>query len=173
MANSAIISEFKELIVDEMLHNQDLYYAIDPIDCENGGDLLNTHIFKYNFNPDVVTDEITFITVVVDTRKKETRYGKNISTFIIPVLGIWIYSHYNHMKMDPRITKDNRNDYISILLDTMINGADKFGTIGRLDLTANQEGIFNRHFLYRHMTFEALDLNNSVCDVVDSGKLVI
>lgn len=163
MANSTIISDFKEKIVDLMCHDDALFYAIDPVDCENGGDLLNTHIFKYNKNPEVIVNEITFITVTVSTRKRETRYGGNNEAFIVPVLEIWIYSHDRHMKMDPRITKDNRNDYISMLLDEMINGNNNFGGIGKLVLVSNQEGIFNRNFQYRHMAFEALDLNDSMC----------
>ena len=163
MANSTSISEFKERIVDAIAHDPTLFYAIDAKDCENGGDLINTYIFKYNKNPETITKTITFITVMVHTKPVSTR--SRDYTFIIPTLEIWIYSHDGHMKMDPKITKDNRNDYISMLLDDKFNGSDKYGGIGKLSLTYNQEGTFNKDFLYRRMLFETMDVNDSFCEM--------
>lgn len=161
MANSTSISIFKERIVDAIAHDDTLFYAIDAQECENGGDLINTHIFKYNKNPDTVKDVMTFLTVMVHTRTRD-RNG----TFVTPSLEIWIYSHYNHMKMDPHVTKDNRNDYIGMLLDDMFNGSTEYGGVGTLMLVSNTEGTFSHEFLYRRLLFETVDLNNSLCGVM-------
>lgn len=159
MANSASISEFKERVVNEITNDDALVYAIDAKDCENGGDLIGTHIFKYNKNPETILDNITFITVMVHTKVLERN-----EAFVIPQLEIWIYSHYSHMDMDPRITKDNRNDYISMLIDKKFNGSTEYGGIGKLVLTYNREDAYNKKFLYRRMIFETTDLNSSVCE---------
>lgn len=163
MANSTSISEFKERVVDAITHDDTLFYAFDAKDCENGGDLINTHIFKYNKNPETITESITFMTIMVHT--KPISREKREYTFIIPTLEIWIYSHNDHMKMDPEITKDNRNDYISMLLDSKFNGSDKYGGIGKLLLTLNQEGTYNQKFLYRRLLFETMDVNYSFCEM--------
>lgn len=158
MANSLSISQMKDKIVDAIAKDEALFYAFDAKDCENGGDLINTHIFKYNKNPDTITETITFMTVMVHTKSRD-RNG----TFVTPTLELWIYSHFDHMDMDWHITKDNRNDYISMLLDDKFNGTTEYGGIGALKLTLNQEGSFSNKFLYRRMLFETVDISNSTC----------
>ena len=159
MANGTSISEFKEKVVKEICSDDTLFYAFDAKDCENGGDLPNTHIFKFNKNPNTITEAITFMTVMVHTKVRD-RDG----LFVTPTLEFWIYSHNDHMKMDYKITKDNRNDYISMLLDDMFNGTTEFGGIGKLRLMSNTEGTFNEKFLYRRMIFETVDISDSFCD---------
>ena len=158
MANSTSISEFKERVVNAIMHDDTLFYAFDAKDCENGGDLLNTHIFKYNKNPNTITKTITFMTIMVHTKASD-RQG----IYVTPTLEIWIYSHNDHMKMNSKITKDNRNDYISMLLDEKFNGSTEYGGIGKLQLTSNSEGTYNEKFLYRRLLFETRDLSDSMC----------
>lgn len=162
MANSMIISKIKKKVVDAIAKDSSLFYAIDAKKCENGGDLINTHIFKFNKNPDVITDSITFLTVLVHTKK----HPKN-KKYVIPTLEIWIYSHVDHMIVEPRITEDNRNDYISMLIDDKFNGSTEYGGIGKLELTSNIEGVYNHNFLYRRMIFDTIDINDSVCERYD------
>lgn len=159
MANSTSISEFKEKAVQAIANDTTLFYAFDAKDCENGGDLINTHIFKYNKNPNTITENITFMTVMVHTKSRD-RNG----TFVTPTLELWIYSHYDHMEMSPEITKDNRNDYISMLLDDMFNGSTQYGGIGKLQLVSNTEGTYNEKFLYRRLLFATVDISDSMCD---------
>lgn len=158
MANSTSISEFKEKVVNAIMRDDTLFYAFDAKDCENGGDLLNTHIFKYNRNPYTITETITFLTVMVHTKVRDSK-----GLYVTPTLEFWIYSHNDHMKMDAKITKDNRNDYISMLLDEKFNGSTEYGGIGTLQLSSNTEGIYNEKFLYRRLIFETKDLNDSMC----------
>ncbi len=159
MANSTSISEFKEKIVDAIAKDDTLFYAFDAKECENGGDLINTHIFKYNKIPETITETNTYMTIMVHTKSRD-RNG----TFVTPTLEIWIYSHFNHMKMDYKITKDNRNDYISMLIDDKFNGSTEYGGIGKLRLVNNTEGTYNDKFLYRRLIFETVDINDSFCD---------
>lgn len=159
MANSTSISEFKEQVVKAIAKDDDLFYAFDAKDCENGGDLIGTHIFKYNKNPETITETITFMTVMVHTKSRD----KN-GTYITPTLELWIYSHNDHMEMDYKITKDNRNDYISMLLDKKFNGSTEYGGIGKLQLISNNEGTFSQKFLYRRLIFETVDINDSMCE---------
>lgn len=159
MANSTSISKFKENVVQAIAQDTTLFYAFDAKDCENGGDLIDTHIFKYNKNPETITETLTFMTVMVHTKARD-RNG----TFVTPTLELWIYSHYKHMKMDSKITKDNRNDYISMLLDDMFNGSTEYGGIGKLQLVSNTEGTYNDKFLYRRLLFETVDLSDALCE---------
>lgn len=159
MANSTSISEFKERVMDAITHDDTIFYAFDANECENGGDLIGTHILTYNKVPDTVTEVATYMTIMVHTKSRDIN-----RTFVTPTLEFHIYSHYKHMKMDRKITKDNRCDYISMLIDNMFNGSTKYGGVGQLKLTLNTEGAYNKDFLYRHMIFETMDINNSVCN---------
>lgn len=159
MANSTSISEFKKRVMDAITHDDTLFYAFDAKECENGGDLENTHIFTYNKVPDTVEEVTTYMTIMVHTKSRD-RNG----SFVTPTLEFYIYSHYKHMKMDRKITKDNRCDYISMLLDDMFNGSTEYGGIGKLTLTLNNEGAFSKEFLCRHLVFETIDINNSMCE---------
>jgi len=48
MANSTSISEFKERVMDAITHDDTIFYAFDAQECENSGDLVDTHIY-YSF----------------------------------------------------------------------------------------------------------------------------
>ena len=158
MANSTSISELKKRVIDAITHDDDIFYAFDAKECENGGDLIGTHILTYNKVPDTITKVSTYMTIMVHTKARDRN-----KTFVTPILEFYIYSHYEHMKMNRNITKDNRCDYISMLIDYKFNGSTKYGGIGQLKLTSNTEGAYNKEFLYRHMIFETVDLNNSMC----------
>lgn len=160
MANSTSISEFKERVMDAITHDDTIFYAFDAKDCENGGDLIDKdYILTYNKIPETVTTVSTYMTIMVHTKSRD-RNG----SFVTPTLEFYIYSHYKHMKMDRKITKDNRCDYISMLLDDMFNGSTEYGGIGKLKLTLNAEGTYNKDFLFRHLIFETIDLNSSMCE---------
>lgn len=158
LANSTIISDLKQYVTDAISHDDTLFYAFDAKECENGSDLPGTHIFKYNKFPEPVKDTGTYLTVMAHIKARDKD-----ELFITPTLEIWIYSHREHMEMDKNITKDNRNDYLSMLLDKMFNGSSAHGGIGKLNLILNEEGTYNAEFPYRHMIFETIDINDSFC----------
>ena len=62
----------------------------------------------------------------------------------------------------PKVT-ENRNDYLSRLIDERLNGRDDFG-IGKLKLISNIEGSSQKDYLYRALVFQGLDLNDSLCE---------
>lgn len=158
MANSTSISDLKKRVMDAITHDDTIFYSFDAKECENGGDLIDTHIFTYNKVPETVTEVTSYMTVMVHTKSRDRN-----KTFVTPTLEFYIYSHYKHMKMDRKITKDNRCDYISMLIDDMFNGSTEYGGIGELKCILNQEGTYNKDFLYRHLIFETIDINDSIC----------
>lgn len=173
MANSSLVSDLKKAVIAELINDESIFYAIDSPHIskpENADELIYKHIFPYHKNPETITETITFLTVQVHIPKT---YDRN-NTWVVPRLEVWILSHDAHMKVNniPKIS-DNRNDYISKLLDKKFNGRDTLGVskndknnlhlYGKLDLVSNVEGAFSKEFLYRQMIFEMKDLNNSLC----------
>lgn len=174
MANSSLVSSLKDAVINESIHDEQIFYAIGSPDItlpENADQLIYKHIFPYQLHPENMTQAATFLTVQVQIPK--TSDDSNL--WVVPRLEIWIISHNDHMQMDniPLIL-DNRNDYISKLIDKKFNGRDTLGgndhdsdnlhLYGRLDLVSNTEGVFSKDYLYRQMIFEMRDVNNSFCD---------
>lgn len=160
MANSSIVTSLKERVIKEIAKDDAIFYAIDPdiSKVENGGDLEGNHIFTYNRNPETIVGTITFLTIMVDTFSRDRN-----KTFVTPTLTIWIYSHNDHMDItNIKDIKDNRNDYISKLLDLKFNGTSE--GIGTLRLVSNVEGVAGKKFLYRRLVFETIDISNSLCE---------
>ena len=167
MANSSIIRKAKNKIIKEFIKDQDIINAINSneISANEPQKLIYKHIFDYNQNPHTLNIVGTFITIQVHIPQNYYNdYYNSSNIHVKPTIEIWIISHERHMRVDnvPKITQ-NRNDYLSELIDNKINGKSGFG-IGKTKLISNVEGAFQQDYLFRKMIFECLDLNDSMCD---------
>ena len=169
MANSSIIRKAKNRIVKEFIKDPEIVAAInsDKIKSNEPEKLINTHIFNYNQNPHTLNTVGTFITIQVHIPHDYYTDYKASVTRVRPTIEIWIISHERHMKVDnvPQVTQ-NRNDYLSELIDNKINGKSGFG-IGETILLSNIEGAFQSDYLFRKMIFQCVDLNWSLCNEDD------
>lgn len=167
MANSSIVRESKNKIVKEFIKDKDIIAAINSseINPNEPEKLIGKHIFNYNQNPHTLNIVGTFITIQVHIPLNYySDYHGGSIIHVKPTIEIWIVSHEKHMTVDnvPKVTQ-NRNDYLSELIDKKINGKSGFG-IGETRLISNIEGSFQQDYLFRKMTFECLDLNSSMCE---------
>ena len=166
MANSSIIRKAKNKIIKEFIKDKDIVEAINSSEIKSNESekLIGKHIFDYNQNPHTLNKVETFITIQVHI--PEPYYGGYHSSVVHvqPRIEIWVISHEKHMVVDnvPKVTQ-NRNDYLSELIDKKINGKDGLG-IGETKLLSNVEGAFQADYLYRKMVFQCLDLNSSLCE---------
>ena len=167
MANSSIVRIAKNRIVKEFIKDKEIIEAIDSseISSSEPEKLINKHIFDYNQNPHTLNIVGTFITIQVHIPQNYySDYHGNSQIHIKPTIEIWVVSHEKHMIVDnvPKVTQ-NRNDYLSELIDNKINGKDGFG-IGKTKLISNVEGAFQQDYLFRKLIFQCLDLNYSMCE---------
>ncbi len=169
MANSSIIRKAKNKIVKEFIKDQDIITAInsDKVKPNEPEKLINTHIFNYNQNPHTLNTVGTFITIQVHIPQSYYNDYNASTTRVKPTIEIWIISHEKHMIVDNvlKVTQ-NRNDYLSELIDNKINGKSGFG-IGKTTLLSNVEGSFQQDYLFRKMIFQCTDLNASLCNDED------
>lgn len=159
MANSSIIGKTKNIIIKEFIKDKEIVAAIGS-DITSAEKLKGTHIFDYHQNPQTINTAITFITIQVHIPQP---FSFTDTTFVKPTIEIWVISHEQHMIVDnvPKVT-ENRNDYLSKLIDKKLNGKSGIG-IGELKLTSNIEGSFQKDYVYRKLVFECVELNNSLC----------
>ena len=167
MANSSIVRKTKNIIIKEFIKDKDIIAAIDSYDirADEPEKLIGTHIFNYNQNPHTLNKVGTFITIQVHIPQNfYSDYHGNSVIHVKPTIEIWVISHEKHMLVNniPKVTQ-NRNDYLSELIDNKINGRSEFG-IGKTKLISNIEGASQTDYLYRKLTFQCLDLNWSMCE---------
>ena len=162
MANSSIIEKVKNKIIKGFIKDNDIVKAINSTSVTSAEKLIGTHIFDYHQNPNTINTVETFITIQVHIPESFYRNDSN-GTFVNPTIEIWIISHERHMTVDniPKVTS-NRNDYLSRLIDSKLNGKSGYG-IGDVKLCSNVEGSYQQNYVYRKMTFEVTDLNKSLC----------
>lgn len=169
MANSSIIRKAKNKIVKEFIKDKDIVAAINSSEIEPNKPekLIGKHIFNYNQNPHTLNIVGTFITIQVHIPHDYHTDYRSSTSRVKPTIEIWIISHEKHMNVDnvPKITQ-NRNDYLSELIDNKINGKSGFG-IGETILLSNIEGAFQQDYLFRKMIFQCSDLNWSLCEDED------
>lgn len=169
MANSSIIRKAKNKIVKEFIKDKEIVAAINSSEVKPNEPekLIGKHIFNYNQNPHTLNTVGTFITIQVHIPHDYYTDYKASATRVRPTIEIWIISHEKHMVVDnvPKVTQ-NRNDYLSELIDNKINGKSGFG-IGDTVLLSNTEGAFQQDYLFRKMIFQCLDLNWSLCEEDD------
>lgn len=169
MANSSIIRKAKNKIVKEFIKDPEIIAAINSSEVKSNEPekLIGKHIFNYNQNPHTLNIVGTFITIQVHIPQSYYNDYNASVTRIKPTIEIWIISHEKHMSVDnvPKVTQ-NRNDYLSELIDNKINGKSGFG-IGETVLLSNTEGAFQQDYLFRKMIFQCIDFNWSLCEDED------
>lgn len=163
MANSKIISDIKDRIIKELIDDNEIVSIIDAKNIPNdeADKLIGTHIFRYNQNPNTLKEAGTFITILVDI--VQDYYNDR---FVIAQIEIGIYSHESRMNVQNPGIKDNRNDYLGILIDQKFNGRFLSG-FGEMKLYDSREGSLVTDYLYRRLVFNIKDLNDSLCDFDD------
>ena len=169
MANSSIIRKAKNKIVKEFIKDPEIIAAINSSEVKPNEPekLIGKHIFNYNQNPHTLNIVGTFITIQVHIPHDYYTDYKASNTRVRPTIEIWIISHEKHMVVDnvPKVAQ-NRNDYLSELIDNKINGKRGLG-IGETVLLSNTEGAFQQDYLFRKMIFQCIDFNWSLCEEND------
>ena len=170
MSHSSIVRKAKNKIIKEFIKDPEIIAAINSSEVKPNEPekLINKHIFDYNQNPHTLNTVGTFITIQVHIPQNfYSDYHGNSTILVKPTIEIWIISHEQHMSVNnvPKITQ-NRNDYLSDLIDNKINSKSGFG-VGKTKLVSNVEGAFQADYLFRKMIFQCLDLNWSFCEDED------
>ena len=176
MAYSEIVPKIKQTVIKKLIANDEIVNAIDSPDMkkENWIPLylkdseetreqgFTPHIYDYFMFPEVIDKNITFICVMVNTS------GSVNNNSLTANLTIAIFTHKNHIRIENGEITDNRNDYLSQLIDRVFNGKsyDYDGnpiSLGEFKLVKNIEDSYDRRFLMRQMIFTCSDINALLC----------
>lgn len=163
MANSDSITEWKDIAISRFLGDEDILMALDVTDDEIEEGLTYKRVFPHLYIPDTVEETSSFINVEVRVPDISSS-----GVWVYPELIVDVIVHQNKMKLDIPGISATRADYLSQLIDRELNGSMDFG-VGKLVLVSNEPGSVNDKFRFRRLTFEAQDVNSTMCDEEDYG----
>lgn len=159
MANSSSVIEFKKKVINELIENDDVVAAISAVEIDYPEDLLYTHIFDYTKAAKTLSEVGTYILVEVNIPRILDKNG----VWVEPRLDIFIVTHDQRMQYKiPNGSRCNRNDYLSELIDSLLNERSDFG-FGQLQLRSNTATVINEIYNCRQLSFASKDLNDSRC----------
>lgn len=156
MANSSSISDWKNKTISMILNNDEIMDCLDLNELETE-EPVYTRIFPYNHIPQTIEETKVYITVAVSIPK--ITFNK---VWAFPRLTIRIISHQEKMKLHKAGVSATRIDYMSQLIDKMLNGRNEFG-YGCLSLATNDEYLINSSHHCREMVFIGEDLAKKQC----------
>lgn len=158
MANSDSITEWKDIAISHFLGNENILAALDVTEEDVESGLVYSRIFPHLYIPDTVEETSSFINVEVRVPDIS-----DSGVWVYPELIVDVIVHQKRMKLDLPGVSATRADYLSQLIDNELNGSLEFG-VGKLVLISNEPGSVNDKFRFRRLTFEAQDINSSMCD---------
>jgi hypothetical protein len=177
MANSQVITKIKQSVVRQLINNDEFVKVIDNPDMKNE-DWMPIYLKQSE-----MTEEAGFTPSIYTSFKFPNMIEKNISFVCIAVneagsldnklinadLHIIIFTHKDHMLIKDSSIPDNRNDYLSIIIDSIFNGKtlkydNKDAYLGKFYLISNTEDAYDDNFLIRHMVYRCNDLNINFCE---------
>lgn len=165
MANSQIISEIKNKVLSLFQNDERIVKALNIRQDEDEENLTYVRLFPYKFIPDTQEEVKTYILVEVDIMTERNRYDAGTKRFYwdYPTITIDILSHQKDMVMNELGISKVRTDYLSELIDELLNGYSGLG-FARLQRLSNISYSLNDTYRYREIKFTAVDLNDSMCE---------
>lgn len=155
--NSGAISDWKNKTISLILDNKDIIECLELDEIEQE-DIVYTRIFPYNHVPQTAEETKVYITVAVSV--PQITFNK---IWAYPRLLIRVISHQGKMKLAKAGVSATRIDYISELIIKMLIGRPDFG-YGKLQLSTNEEDMYNNVYHYRELVFTSEELVETNCE---------
>lgn len=156
MPNSSAIPEWKDKAISMILGDDEILSLFEKSD-EELEDIVYNNIFPYGYIPETQTNVELYITLEASVPKMLFR-----QVWEHPFLTIKLICHQDKMRLHKAGVSANRLDYLSTLIDKLLNGTEGWG-FGELSLVSNTEYNLSAVYKVREMIFQGQDLNNDLC----------
>lgn len=164
MAKSKCIRQFKDKIMAELSQDDEIISALGLNPDEDPDDLIWHRLFPHYFIPQTEEQVRTYILVEIDIPERRTRYGSNESNiWVHPTIIFYVLTHQEDMHMNMVGESGTRMDYLAELIEEKYEGRQDFG-VGVLQLKSDTAGSVNTTYRFRQLVFEAVDLDDSLCE---------
>ena len=164
MPKSKCIREWKNKIVSELSQDDEIINALGLNDDESPDDLVWKRIFPHYFVEKTESEVKTYLLVEIDIPERRTRYGSSDSNiWVHPTIVFYVLTHQEDMHMNMVGESGTRMDYLAELIEEKYEGRQDFG-VGTLQLKSDTAGSVNTTYRFRQLVFEAVDLDDSLCE---------
>lgn len=155
--SSGVISDWKDKTISLILDNKDIIECLELDEAEQEDPIYN-RIFPYHHIPQTVEEAKVYITIAAGV--SQIKLNK---IWMYPKLSIRVISHQGKMKLAKAGVSATRIDYISKLIIKMLIGRPNFG-YGKLQLTTDEEDMYNNVYHYRELVFTSEELVKTNCE---------
>lgn len=164
MAKSKCIRQFKNKIMAELSQDDEIISTLGLNPDEDPDDLVWHRLFPHMFVPQTESEVKTYLLVEIDIPERRTRYGSSDSNiWVHPTIVFYVLTHQEDMHMNMVGESGTRMDYLAELIEEKYEGRQDFG-VGTLQLKSDTAGSVNTTYRFRQLVFEAVDLDDSLCE---------
>ena len=164
MSKSSCIRSWKNKIMSELSQDDQIINALGLNPDESEDDLVWVRLYPHYYIPQTETDVKTYLLVEIDIPERRSRYGSNSSDiWVHPTIIFYVLTHQEDMHMDMVGESGTRMDYLAELIEEKYQGRQDFG-VGTLELKSDVAGSVNTTYRYRQLVFEAVDLDDVLCE---------
>lgn len=156
LPSSSAIPEWKDKAISMVLEQDEIMELFEKSE-EELENIVYTNIFPFGYIPNTQSEVELYLTFEVSVPKMLFR-----QVWEHPHMTIKLICHQNKMRLNKAGISATRLDYLSTLLDRLLNGSDGWG-YGKLSLVSNTEYNLSPVYKVREMIFQGQDLNEDIC----------
>ena len=162
---SECIRQWKNQIMSELSQDDKIIDALGLNPNESPDDLVWVRLYPHDYIPQTQEDVKTYILVEIDIPERRTRNGNESDDmiWIYPTIIFNVLTHQEDMRLDMIGESGTRMDYLAELIENKYQGRTDFG-VGTLRLKSDIAGSVNTTYRFRQLVFEAVDINNNICE---------
>lgn len=165
MGKSSCIRAWKNKIMSELSQDEAIIEALGLNPDESPDDLVWHRYYPHMWVPTTEEDVKTYILVEIDIPERRNRYGSNEGTiWVYPTIIFNVLTHQEDMRLDLVGESGTRMDYLAELIEEKYEGRQDF-SVGTLELKSDVAGSVNNTYRFRQLVFEAVDLEDGLCEV--------
>lgn len=149
--------------MSELSQDDTIIDALGLNESESPDDLVWVRLYPHYYIPQTEDEVKTYILVEIDIPERRKNYYKSESdVWVYPTIVFYVLTHQEDMKLDMLGESGTRMDYLSELVEDKYEGRTGFG-LGELQLKSDVAGSINTTYRFRQLIFEAVDVDDSVC----------
>ena len=164
MSKSSCIRSWKNQIMSELSQDDEIINALGLNPDESPDDLVWVRLYPHYYIPQTEEEVKTYILVEIDIPERRSRNSNNDnSIWVYPTIIFYVLTHQEDMRLDMVGESGTRMDYIAELIEEKYQGRTDF-SVGTLQLKSDIAGSVNTTYRFRQLIFEAVELDNSLCE---------
>lgn len=161
---SDCIRKWKNQIISELSQDDAIVAALGLNPDESPDDLVWVRLYPHYYIPQTEEDVKTYILVEIDIPERRVRYGTvESSIWVYPTIIFYVLTHQEDMRLDMIGESGTRMDYLAELIEDKYQGRTDF-SVGTLQLKSDVAGSVNTTYRYRQLVFEAVEIDNGLCE---------